>query len=437
MLLKILRETLVRRKRRVAVAVLSILVGSSLAAALLTLSSDVADKMSRELKAYGANILVTPSPASAGEAGATGDLAYLDEADLVKLKTIFWRNNIVGFSPFLSEMVAAGPSGERVVLTGTWFDRELSLPPGTAVRSTFFGQSALETGDRFRAGVKGISPWWKVQGQWVSDGDPEGALVGASLAEKLGLTPGARLEVRQGDRRRQLRVDGILSTGGLEENQIFVDLPVAQQLLGVDRGVGQVLVSALVTPEEKIAESIRNKKPEEMTPKEYETWYCTPILESIALQIQEVLPGSQARAIRQISEAEGSFITRIDLLMALVTGLALIASALAVMTTMTTTVLERRPEIGIMKAIGADGWQVASIFLVETAVVGLLGGGLGFLVGIRLAQVMGAVAFGTSPSPNLAVLPITLLLSLAVALVGSALPVRSAMRVQPALLLKG
>ena len=435
MLLRILRETMLRRKRRVAVAVLAVLVGSSLAAALLTLSADVADKMSRELKAYGANILITPR--SEGKAGSASDGVYLDEGDLVKLKTIFWRNNIVGFAPYLSQMVSVGPSGESAVLTGTWFDKELTLPAGTRVRSGVSGQETAGEGDRFRAGVKAISPWWKVQGRWVTDGDLEGAMVGSSLAERLGLSPGDRLEVRQGERVRQLRVDGILSTGGLEENQIFVNLPVAQSLLGIDRGVGQVLLSALVTPKEKIPESIRGKKPEEMSPKEYETWYCTPLLESIALQAEEAIPGSQARAIRQISEAEGTFISRIELLMGLVTALALVASALAVMTTMTTTVLERRPEIGLMKAIGADGRQIAAIFLAETGLIGLLGGGLGYLAGVQLARFMGATAFGAAPQANLAVLPATLLLALAVALVGSALPVRSAMRVQPALLLKG
>lgn len=441
MLLRILGETLGRRKRRVAVAVLAVVVGSSLAAALLTLSSDVADKVGRELKAYGANLLVTPRSEGLGlemgETALAGGQTYLDETELVKLKTLFWRNNVVGFAPYLSVMVAAGQAGERVVLTGTWFDKELSLPAGTRVRSTFSGGGALAEADRFRAGVKGISPWWKVQGAWVAEGDLEGALVGSSLAERLRLSVGDRLEVRYGESVRRLRVEGILATGGLEENQVFVNLPVAQGLLGLEKGASRVLVSALVTPKEKMPESLRSKKPEEMTPQEYETWYCTPLLESIALQIEEAIPNAQARAIRQISEAEGSFVARIELLIALVTGVALVASALAVMTTMTTTVLERRGEIGLMKAIGADNGQVATLFLVEAAILGLVGGGLGYLAGVQLASFIGAGVFGSSVAANLMVLPVTLLLALGVALAGSALPVRNAVRIQPAVLLKG
>ncbi len=440
MLLRILRETLRRRKRRVGVAILAVVVGSSLAAALLMLSLDVSEKVGRELKAYGANLLVTPRSEAlgAGEAGVQdGEGSYLDDTELARLKTIFWRNNVVGFAPYLSAVVSVGDGGDRVALTGTWFDQEVSLPQGTRVRSAFSGQSTLAEEDRFRTGVKWISPWWRVQGNWVAEGDPRGAMVGASLAERLKLSAGDPLEVRYGQRAQRLRVEGIVSTGGLEEEQIFVNLPVAQGLLGLEKGASRVLVNAIVTPKEKIPEKLRNKKPEEMTPKEYETWYCTPTLESVGLQIEEVLSNSQARPIRQISEAEGSFISRIELLMALVTVVALVASTLAVMTTMTTTVLERRGEIGLMKAIGADGGQVAAIFLAEAGTIGLLGGSLGFLAGLLLARFIGTTVFAASVSPNPLVLPITLLLALGVAIAGSALPVRNAVRLQPAILLKG
>lgn len=434
MLLRILREALFRRKRRVAVAVVAVLVGSSLAAALLTLASDVSDKVSRELKAYGANILAAPK--AAGALGAGDEGSYLDESELVKLKTIFWRNNIVGFAPFLSLMVEAGPSGERAVLTGTWFDKELTLPPGTRITSTYSGPGEVSTGERFRTGVRSISPWWKVEGDWVADTDPEGALVGSALAERLRLSPGDSLEVRRGERGLSIRVKGILSTGGLEENQLFVSLPSAQRLMGIEKGASRVLVSALVTPKEKIPKSIRGKKPEEMTPKEYETWYCTPLLESIALQVEEVVSGAEAGAIRQISEAEGAFVSRIELLMALVAVVALVASALAVTSTMTTTVIERRPEIGLMKALGADNGQVALLFMAEAGLIGLFGGTLGYLAGVQVARVAGAAVFGTSPSANLVLLPVTLAIALIVALLSSVLPVRSAVRVQPATLMK-
>lgn len=439
MLIRILGEALRRRKRRAALAVLAVSIGASLAASLFALSGDIAEKVGRELRAYGANILVAPRAGDLdvqieGVELATGREA-IDETDLYKLKTIFWRNNIVGFAPYLSLMAAAGE--EQVVLTGTWFEKEVALPQGTRVRSSFSGQSQVTADEPFRTGVKAIAPWWRVEGRWVEDGDPRGALVGAALADRLGLRPGHLLAIAHGGQRLELRVEGILSTGGLEENQVFVNLPVAQGLLGLQQGVSRVQVSALVTPKEKMPASIRGKRPEEMTPREYETWYCTPLLDSVALQIEEVLPGAEARAIRQISEAEGAFATRMETLLALVTAVALGASALGVMTTMTATVLERRTEIGLMKALGADDLQVATIFLAEASSIGLLGGALGYLAGTQLAGVIGQLVFGSAVPASLATLPLTLLLAVAVALLGAALPVRGAVRIRPVMLLRG
>ncbi len=439
MLIRILGEALRRRKRRVGVAVLAIGVGASLAAALFMLSADVADKVGRELRAYGANLLVSPrsddlGPQIEGVGLATGQ-ATIDEHDLVKLKTIFWRNNIVGFAPYLSLIVKAG--GQQVPLTGTWFEKELTVPKGTRVRSTFAGQSAIAAEDRFKTGVKAIAPWWRVEGHWVEDGDPAGALVGAALAERLGLSPGDTLPIAHGSHSLRLHVDGIVTTGGLEEGQIFVNLPVAQHLLGLQKGASQVLVSALVTPKEKMPANLRGKRPDQMTPREYETWYCTPLLDSVALQIEEVLPGAQAQAVRQVSEAEGNFATRMEFLLALVTVVALATSALGVMTTMTTTVIERRAEIGLMKAVGADDLQVAAIFLAEAALFGLLGGTLGYLVGMQLARLIGETVFGSPVTASLVALPLTLVLAVSVALLGAALPVRGAVRIQPVSLLRG
>lgn len=436
MLFRILGEAFRRRKRRVLVAVFSVTVGAALAAALFTLSAHVSERITKELRSYGANILVsakTPEVEAPSGATATG-AGLVDENELYKLKTIFWRNNILGFAPYLSVMAEA--QGQPVLVAGTWFEHRLTLPPGTRVRASFGGTTAVGA-DSFVTGMKDIAPWWKVEGRWVVDGDARGAMVGAGLAKKLGLRPGSSLTVSHSETQENLRVEGIVSTGGLEENQVFVNLPVAQRLAGVPKGASQVLVSALTTPKSKLAPSLRGKRPDQMTPKEYETWYCTPLVESISLQITEVLPGTQAGAVRQISEAEGTFASKMELLLALVTGVALVASGLAVMTTMTTSVLERRTEIGLMKALGANNLHVAAIFLWEAAVVGVLGAIPGYLAGLELAGLVGRLVFSSPVPPNLTGAVATLLLSVAVALGGASLPVRSAVRVPPVMLLRG
>ncbi len=444
MLFRILREALGRRRRRVGLAFLAIMLAASLATALLGLSTSVLERMSQELRAYGANILVTPR--SEEVRLEIGGISYtppsqqplLDETALPKLKTIFWRNNIRGFAPFLS--VVASVKGEPIVVTGTWFEYRFALARGTRLTTNVGQGAAAKTTQDYVAGVKGISPWWQVQGRWpdeTQEGNESQALVGAALAKKLSLQLGDTVPVEYAGRSRTLRVAGILSTGGLEEQQVFVPLAVAQKLAGLGQGTARVLVSALVLPEDKLAAELRGKSPDQMTPEQYEVWYCSPVMGSVLRQIEEALPGAQARPILQVSQAEADFASRIQLMALIITLVALAASALAVMTTMTTLVLERRREIAIMKAIGADDSQVAMLFLVEAAALGLLGGLAGYGLGLALARLLGVWVFDHALPVGLELLPVVMLLSLAVALLGSAGPLRQAMRTPPIHSLRG
>ena len=253
MSLRLLLSAITRRRGKVALGVLSILIGVALATSLLGLLAVSGERMARELKGYGANILVIPRSGEGLEVagvnlGARG--ALLDEGELARLKAIFWRRNILGAAPFLSLVAQAG--GGPVVVTGTWFDHPLPLPEGGT----------------WATGATALFPGWRIEGEALRDGDREGALVGASLARQLGLEPGDRLSLAYQGRQRELVVRGILYSGGLEENQVLVDLAVAQALAGVERGADRVLVSALTMPREKLSSDIRNKDPKDMTPEE-------------------------------------------------------------------------------------------------------------------------------------------------------------------------
>ncbi len=425
------------------VALLAIVIGSSLATALFAVYADIMDRMSQELRSYGANILVTPTSETLeiSIAGTTYSPArepsYLQEADLTRLKTIFWRNNILGFVPFLTLEARAGEYSDPVAVTGTWFDKEVVIPKGAQIRSNFSGASAATSESSFRTGVRKVSPWWRVtEGAWPGDGDGDTALLGQALSRRIGLGEGGVLKLQYGGVTRELRVSGVLATGGPEDDQVIVPLAVTQEMASSPGAVGRVLVSALTLPKEKLSAELRNKNPEEMTPAEYEKWYCSPVIDSITTQVKEVLPGSNAQAIRQVSEAEGGFLVRIQWLMLLIAVVALAASALAVMTAMTASVMERRGEIGLSKALGALDSQVATIFLAEAGVMGLLGGVLGYGLGMVLAVFIGDRVFGVAIWPNPTVAAASVLLGIIVALAGSALPVRKAMSVDPVVLLR-
>lgn len=426
MFLQIVSDSFTREPRRKALTAAALALGMAVATATLSVALDVGDRLAREFRSLGANLLVTPQadtlPLEIGgvdyrpvDAGA-----YLPDGELGKLKTIFWRFNILGFSPFLEVPVQAGfagaPGARHVTLTGTWYQHAVAIPDGTS----------------YTTGVGTTHPWWRVEGRWFAESADE-CLVGADLARRTGWKAGDAIQVRAGSRQAELRVTGIVSTGGLEEQGIMVPLNVAQALAERPGQYRRLMVSALTKPEDTFAK----RDPKTMTKTEYDRWFCTPYISSIAFQIQEVLPGVEVRVIRRVAESEGRILTRVSSLMWLVTLAALIAAALAVGATSATTVLERRTEVGLMKALGAGNWLIGAFFLAEQVLLALVGGGIGYAGGIGLARLLGQVVFGVPPAGRILLLPVVLGLAAFVALVGSLLPLRRAMHFDPAAILRG
>jgi putative ABC transport system permease protein len=155
------------------------------------------------------------------------------------------------------------------------------------------------------------------------------------------------------------------------------------------------------------------------------------------LQVSEVLKGTDVRVIRRVAEGEGNVLTRVRMLLWLVTIAALLAAALAVGASAAASVIERRTEIGLMKALGANSGLVGVLLAAEQLLLAFVGGGIGYAVGILLARVLGERIFGFAPEPKMFVLFIILGLAAAVTLLGSAFPLRQASRYDPAPILRG
>jgi putative ABC transport system permease protein len=412
---RLLSKAIQRRKLRIALAVLAVVMGASIASTLLTVSFDINDKMGRELKSYGANILLLPS----------SEGTFINESELYKMKTIFWRHNIIGYSPYLGDTVKI--KDMEVVLSGTYLDEEIRIP---GVNKTFIGnRRADEKEATIRTGVKTIAPWWKVDGEWPA---PREALVGISAAEKLGLKQGDLFRAELGSNNATFNVSGILSTGGDEDGQVIVSLKDAQMLFQKQGQVDRVVVSALTKPEpqEKI-------DPSRLPPEKYEIWYCTPYISSIMLQIEEVVPNATAKPIRQVADNEGKLLGKFEWLMFLITGIAMTTASIGVTAAMNTSIFERKKEIGLMKAIGADGNQIAQLFFAEAAITGIIGGAIGILIGAVLARMVGMWVFGAIINPSFFSVLISGIVSVGIALLGSMLPVRRAVEIEPSVILRG
>lgn len=371
---RIISRSFRNRKARLLLSVLSVVLGASLVAALTSLSLDIPMKAGAQLRAYGANLLLLPQiPPGASE-------AYISESDLPFLAQGETAPAIANYAPYLYSLVEI--AGQPLVLAGTWLDV-----------------------------VPHLSPWWQVAGYW-----PEGrenmaeALVGARVAEKLGLGLGREFTVRSGDNARTFKIAGVVSTGAAEENQVFVSLKAVQELTGRQGKVGLVQVSALTQSHP---------------------------LAHLAQFMEEGMPGTAVRILEQIAQAESQVLGKVQLLLALVAGLILITAGLVILSTMTTTLLERTIEIGLMKALGASPRRIVGLFGAEIGIVAVGGGLLGYLLGYILAQFIGYRVFASAISLRPLAFLVTIAIAAMVTGLGSMLPLRRAVQIDPAITLRG
>jgi putative ABC transport system permease protein len=416
MFARLVYESFRRQTRPKLLAGVAITLGVAVATAMIAVATDIGDKISRELRTYGANLLVTPQEDTLDlEIGGVdlkppSDGAYLNEADLPRIRGMFWHHNIVGFSPMLPVNVTVDGT-KNLTLLGTYFSKQLS-----------FGK------EDFVTGVKITHPWWKVQGAWPDDNSQD-VLLGETLATKLGRKVGDQLDIAG----QPHRVRGMLSTGGAEDDQIVAPLNLAQQILGKPGAVRRLYVSAMTKPEDALA----RRDPSTMNPEMFDRWYCSPYVQSIAYQLQEAIPHSHAEQIRQVAQNEGTVLTRIKGLMLLVTLAALFASALAVSAAMATAIFERRSEVGLMRALGAGSASVATLFFAEAVLLALIGGTFGFAGGSFLARVIGRSIFDSQITIEPVLLPVVLAIAVLVTFAGSGLAIRRAVKFDPVYALRG
>ncbi len=409
MLFRLLKNSFLKRPKSVLLVFISIVMGASVATAFLGISGEISHKMALELRSYGANILLEPSAVEGG--------GFLREDDLPKIKTVFWKYNITGFTPYLFGVADFSANGkrERGIVSGTWFAKNLEVA----------GEEPSVQG------VRGIAPWWDVQGGWPAG--PDEAIVGAALAKRLGSAIGGHVEATVRGKQQRFQVVGIVTTGGYEEEQLFAPLITTQELLQLPGKVSRVQVSALTVP----MDAFGMKNPAQMTKEEYEKWYCTAYVTSVAKNVEEVMAGSRAKPIWQIASAEGSLLKKLNSLMLLLTILALVASAMAVSTSLMASMAERSPEIALMKAIGADRYQISAIFIGETLIISVIGGMVGYLLGDQLAGIISRTVFNSTIASPFWLFPTAIISAFVVAFAGSVAPLRRALSIEPVRVLKG
>ena len=370
--------SLLRRRSRMIVALLSVAIGAAILSGLVTIYVDVPRQMGAQFRNYGANMIFTPT-----------DGQFTSE-DIAKGKTYIDSKDIVGVTPYRYESV-----------------RIHELPVMAA--GTDMEQAKL------------TSPYWSVEGEFPSANGQ--ILLGASLAEQFRLGIGDEVTVNytpenqdasEGetvlDNMKDMTVAGILETGGPEEDYVYIPLSDLEELTGISGKID-------------LAELSVSAKSDKL--KEY------------ADKISANVPNVSARLVKRVTESESTVLTKLQALVLLVTVIVLALTMICVATTMTAVVTERRREIGLRKAIGASNGGIIAEFMGEGILLGAVGGTIGVVLGFIFAQQVSINVFSSSISFMPLLIPITILVSVAVTGVSCLIPIRSATQVDPALVLKG
>ncbi|MGO9591415.1 MAG: ABC transporter permease [Candidatus Acidiferrales bacterium] len=373
-------------KGRIFVALLAVTSGAAVISALLNVQFDMQHKLTEEFRTLGANIVIAPlsgSQASGlGESSASTTATVpvlLNETTVGSALNENRSADVVASAPFL--FAIAHVEQTPVVLAGTWLNE---LPR--------------------------LNPTWKLDGQWIDSRiDESVCLVGRTVARQFQLSPGSNLTLSYAGSTAHLQVAGIVDSGAAEDDQVFVNLPVVQNLIGTTNVVGLWQLSVSGT---------------------------SASIGAYATRLAAALPSASVRPIREVTEAEGNLLHRTRLLIASMVALILVLTALCVLATMAALAMERREDVGLMKALGGSIARIVSLFLAEVSVLGAAGGLIGCVIGIVLAQWMGQRVFDTSITPRWEIFPLTIAMMIAVALAG-ALPLRLLGKVKPAVILRG
>ena len=505
MFLRMITASLLRRRSRMLIALLSIAVGAAILSGLVTIYYDVPRQMSAQFRNYGANMLLLP----AGESSMTRESA---ENALQSLPA----DALIGATPYRyvrMDMVSrqlsfttAGTDFEQVMKTSPYFHIEGSLPEND--REVLLGKAVADQLG-MRVG-RSMELTWQAGAQTAkaaadsasAAGQTSGEDTAADQAAEQDRQPGATLTgsaegwqnaliyvtltLDDEAKIKTIAVDASLQTeefgGRTATDEAFLaqfigkSLPLTLNEGGIDALSGATVSSGAVVQainearavqagsapveskrtftvtgildtggeeEDYIFMSLRDLEDMTGEPGHLDVMELsvqaasTEDLQKIADDINAGATAVTARLVKRVTRSETTVLGKLQSLVYLVTVVVLLLTMISVSTTMMAVVTERRREIGLRKALGASDNSIRTEFLGEGLFLGLLGGVMGAALGFVFAQVVSVNVFGSSITFQPLLLPVTVIVSMVIAAVSCLMPIKRAVSIDPALVLKG
>jgi putative ABC transport system permease protein len=278
----------------------------------------------------------------------------------------------------------------------------IAVPFAYAVMKTDRGTDVVVAGTDFEA-AKRLNSWWKVE-TWPSGAND--ALLGTKAAGFIADDRDVKLTYDG----QTLTVHGVsqLKTGGEEESRVYVPLATLASFAHVKPKVIEVRVGG-----------------------------DAAAVEATVGRLQSALPGMTVTPVRQLVDSESRIVGRMHALLLASVFLIAITVGLAVLATLSGSVLERRRDFALMQALGSRRPQIVGLFVMEALVIATAAVAAGYVLGSAAAWAIGELNFHTATMPRPSVLPVVLVLNLLIALFAAVLPARTLRALQPAALLRG
>jgi putative ABC transport system permease protein len=375
---RILRRIFTSNRGRLLVILLALGAGAAVTAALLNLQIDAKRSITSEFRAFGANVIVAPRETGGGIETGTLDQSVVEKIPVLAAQR---RIPVVAFLYLIAD--ASSYHSKKPV-------------PAVVAGNAGYGVTDVVPGDPVAISSS------------MSHTEPN-CILGAKVASELDVHVNDRLFLESGNRKETCHVTIIVARGGSEDDQIFINLDVAQRLAALPGKISLVQLSVAGTPAQ---------------------------IDGYIADLKGKLPDVDVRPIRQFTEGEAKIYNRISGILSATVALVLVLTALCVMAAMTNVAMERRNDVGLMKAIGGATRRVLRIFLAEAALLGLTGGVLGAALGLLLSVWLGRQVFGVAARPRLIVYPVAVALTMVVSIAG-AYPLRRLANVRPASVFRG
>lgn len=271
-----------------------------------------------------------------------------------------------------------------------------------AVAATDRGTPVVVVGVDFPA-VRKLDSWWQVA-QWPTGAND--ALLGERAAQFVGDEKAVTLTFA--GRPQTFTGAGRLKTGGDEDSRVYVPMEAFAEWTKVAPSVLEVQIPG-----------------------------GAPQVEKAIVALKTALPGADVEPVRQLVEGESSIVDKTHTLMFGAVILIALTVGVSVLATLSASVLERRRDFALMKALGSTEGQMMGLFLAETMLLAAGGVIAGYVIGSVAAWVISEVNFSTASWPRISVLPMVLALNIGIAAFAALLPIRVLKQLEPAALLKG